>query len=545
MESEGELATEKALNHLSVFLVKPSCTAIDQIVNSASCERPIDVPVEGLDAGQLFIKRTPSVPPRWARLFKDRVDLNTLRVPGISAAFVVRTDGRWFVLAFGQGGRFLIKDDVYEERFGLLCALNSVDPNTFRCVDIQSLDAIQSHKRIQSGQATTPDQFGLDVEQDMLKAIVGAPVDTTLGNRMTGSDALSVDVRMDLSDLPHLLSRYRRNSEEDLSATEHQWVNNISLVRSAALIDGLETALNGKLLAGDFEDAWLSIPEIIDWSSVVGFMYAGGQGAIRPDITLPGFLDTVEPPITLALMRKRRVFCADSDHRHVFKNWSVLKCLYAEIDYQGRKYILNDGQWFCVAADFVGRTDAEFSKITLSNLALPAYSGGGEGAYNAGIAASEPKRFALLDDKKKVMHGGGRGQVEICDLLSIDRKLIHVKLYGKSSVLSHLFAQGFVSGQLIQTDPTFRQKVRGQLSAPFADMFHADQRPRGFSIVYAIISEAKEARLRLPFFSRVNLNNTARLLRGFGYTVELLKIPVDDQYSKTIKLRPSRSGQSR
>jgi len=349
--------------------------------------------------------------------------------------------------------------------------------------------------------------------------------------------------------LPFLLDEYRKQFEADLNAKDHQWVNNIALTKSATLIGDLEAALNAKFGLNNFDNVWLSVPEIIEWSTVKGFMYTLGRREVHPDINLQGFLRTVKlgTPITLDLLRQRKVFCADADHKPVFKSWSVFKCLYAEVDYNGSKYILNDGKWFSVATDFVAKTDADFLKIPMSHLTLPKYKGGGEGTYNAGVAAIEPARYALLDDKKKVMHGGGHGQIEICDLLSIDRELIHVKLYGKSNVFSHLFSQGFVSGQLIQIDPEFRQKVRGQLSAPFVDLIQTDKKPNQdeFTVVYAVISDEKGAKLRLPFFSRVNLNNTAKVLRGFGYKVELLKIPVDDLYAKTTKLPPSRKGKGK
>jgi hypothetical protein len=99
-------------------------------------------------------------------------------------------------------------------------------------IDVQSLDAIQSQTRIQAGEATTADQFGLDVEQDMLKAIVGAPKNPKLGSRMAGSDPLSVSVKLSLSDLPHLLAAYRVKFETDLSGADYEWVNNISVVKS-------------------------------------------------------------------------------------------------------------------------------------------------------------------------------------------------------------------------------------------------------------------------------------------------------------------------
>ena len=279
-----------------------------------------------------------------------------------------------------------------------------------------------------------------------------------------------MSVKMDLSDLPFLLDEYTKKFEADLSEENYQWVNNISAVKSSALIAQLESELDARLGAKQFNSIWLSIPEIIDWTTIKGFMYTNGGAAIYPDVNFDGFLKTIKgTQLTVAMLRQRKVMCADSEHKPVFKSWPVFKCLYAEIDLDGNKYVLNDGRWFSVATDFVKKTDGDFAKIPQSKLKLPGYKGNGEGAYNASVAAAEPARFALLDDNK-VMHGGGHGQVEVCDLLSINRELIHVKIYSKSSVISHLFAQGFVSGQLIQTDPEFRKKVIAKLKGAFREI---------------------------------------------------------------------------
>lgn len=283
-------ATRKRIHHLSIYLAKRSFTTADEIVEIDDCEPAVEVKISGYSSGELFIRKTPATPPKWASLFKDNVDLDSLAVGGVAAAFCIEVGGRHFVLAFGQGGRFLIKPDVCEERFGLLCALNSVDPKSFRCVDVQSLDAIDSHTRIQSGQETTPDQFGLDVEQDMLRAIVGAPLNQALGNRMTGSDSLSVAVMMDLADLPFLLNEYRQKFEADLSAKDYDWVNNISTTKDGAIISSLEAELDSRLAEGKFDNVWLSIPEIIEWATVKGFMYTYGKKEIHPDINFQGFL---------------------------------------------------------------------------------------------------------------------------------------------------------------------------------------------------------------------------------------------------------------
>ncbi|WP_213955953.1 TIGR04141 family sporadically distributed protein [Variovorax sp. dw_954] len=537
------MSEEKKVNHLSIFLIKQLYANSHQALRTEACAPPVEVAIGGHGAGQLFVRKNPPSPPKWSALFKEFIDPKDLAVPGVAAAFFITINERCFVLAFGQGGRFLLRDDVIEERFGLLCALNAVDPKTFRCVDVQSLNAIESHMRIQSGQETTPDQFGLSVEQDMLKAIVGAPKNPAFGNRMAGSDALSVSVRLDLSDLPYLLDQYRQLFEAELNAEDYQWVNNISTTKSAAVIGVLETALEAKLAAGQFDGVWLSIPEIIDWTMVKGFMYSPhGGGVLHPDINMQGFRDTVAGPITLEVLRSRQVHCADADHKKVFKSWPVFKCLYAEIELNGITHVLNDGKWFSIAKDFVERTSSDYAAIPMSNLKLPEYKGGGEGAYNTEVAALHPNIYDLLDDKKKVMHGGGHGQVEICDLFSIDRELIHVKMYGKSSVLSHLFAQGFVSGQLIQIDSKFREKVRAQLAPTHRELLKIDPKPEheSLTITYAVISDAPGADLHLPFFSRVNPVNTRKVLRGFGFKVELLKIAVNDLYAKTVKIPPKK-----
>lgn len=535
---------EKKVNHLTIFLVKEKYKGFDQIICTEKCEPPLDIPLSGYGSGRLYIKHTPPVAPRWTALFCDHVDVSSLMVPGLSAAFHVEIDNRQFVLTFGQAGRFLLRDEVFEERFGLLCTLNSIDHDSFRCIDMQSLDAIQSHTRIQSGQETSADQFGLDVEQDMLKAVVGAPLNHALGNRMAGNDSLSVSVKMNLSDLPALLIEYGKKFDSDLSKEDYQWVNNISMVKNSEQVDALECELNKKLEARDFENIWLSIPEIIDWSKVKGFMYSHGGKEINPDVNFHGFLKTVkeDEKINLDLLRVREVHCADEDHKKTFRSWRVFRCLYAEIDVSEEKFILNDGKWFRVEKDFVARTDEDFAAIPRSVLSLPEYVGGGEGAYNASVAEENPDVYALLDDKKKIMHGGGHGQVEVCDLFSINRELIHVKIYSKSSVLSHLFAQGFVSGQLIQIDKKFREKVCKKLSSPYRELISVEKKPSQdeFAIIYAIISDVPGNELRLPFFSRVNLNNTRKILVGYGYRVELLKISVNDAHSKTVIAPPNR-----
>lgn len=537
---------EPNTQHLNIFLVKPEFSTIDQIIREADCSKHLALDIPEFGPSYFYIKYGKRKFPKWASLFDGIVDINEIgKTNGVSAALVVKTSNRIFVLSFGQGGRFLLQSNAMESRFGLLVTLNSVAIESLRCIDKQSLDNLESQSRIQSSYEATSDQFGIDVEQDMLKAVVGSPEDKKLGSRMTGADSLSVSVKTDIENIKFLLDSYLNKFGQDLSDKGYEWVNNISNIKNnPSLIETLEAALEKKLDKKDFKNIWLSIPEIIQWDIVKGFMFTCGRKIIHSDITMDGFITTLsDGNITLDLLKKRKVSCADEDHNCINRSWPVYRCLYAELDLDGAKYVLNDGDWFRIEPDFVSKTNYTFSKISVSDLSLPLYKHKNEGAYNQSVAASMPNDYVLLDDKKKVFHGGGHGQVEICDLFSSKKNLIHIKRYGKSSVLSHLFSQGFVSGQLMQLDADFRAKIKSKLPASFRPLISEDTRPKDqeFTITFAVISEDPEEGLHLPFFSRVNINNTHRILSGYGYKVELLKIEVDPIFSKTTKVPPRKA----
>ena len=71
---------------------------------------------------------------------------------------------------------------------------------------------------------------------------------------------------------------------------------------------------------------------------------------------------------------------------------------------------------------------------------------------------------ALCLDKKFVYDGGPR-KMEICDILTRDGGLIHVKHRGSSSTLSHLFTQGVNSAERLLQDADFRSRARAVVAA--------------------------------------------------------------------------------
>jgi uncharacterized protein (TIGR04141 family) len=138
--------------------------------------------------------------------------------------------------------------------------------------------------------------------------------------------------------------------------------------------------------------------------------------------------------------------------------------------------------------------------------------------------AKNPGDYALMD-RQVVMIGGGRSRVEFCDLYSKDRKeIIHVKKYGGSSVLSHLFSQAIVSGGCFLHEAEFRSRLN-ELLPHGLKLGNPNEQPVAgeYEVCVAIMSKEKGP-LELPFFSKVSFKHAVKGLRNLGYKVTKLKI---------------------
>lgn len=186
---------------LAIYLLKADSREPEEHVPKRRTLKRFEVGKGTGKVGILFVQRTKTNPPRWAKLFDEFIDEGDLgKTSSSSAIFLVKADGWVFALAFGQG-RYLLEPDCWEERFGLRVALNSISANRLRSVDKVTFDALSTHTRTQSSREASATEFGLDIELDLVRAVTGIPNDEALGRRITGMDALHASVRVDLKGL--------------------------------------------------------------------------------------------------------------------------------------------------------------------------------------------------------------------------------------------------------------------------------------------------------------------------------------------------------
>ena len=494
--------------------------------------------------GQLFIKPPATQPPRWSKFFATQVESSAFGLTAsVSAVLLLQMCNRWFAITFGPGGRFLLEKTAIEERFGLLVVLNSIPENQIRSMDKTALDALATHSRVQTSREASAIEFGLDVERDLVRAVTGSPEDIELGHRLHGVDSLKATVRIELADIPELLGNYLTRYRSKDYKESFPWVDHIAEVKDAVVRQDLDEKLLDRIQHEQLETCWLAVPEIVDWDRIDGFRY-GGQGKKQKhhDIDLPTWLDelvetktsVISPgDVDLKLLSRRKVDCLDAEGM-VLDKWSIYKCLNAEIEGDdGNVYLISAGKWYKVARKFVQGVNEYFNQLPRFDHPLPEYCHEGEGDYNESVARNDPETFALLD-RKNIPYGGGQSRIEFCDLYTRRGDIIHVKRYGGSNVLSHLFSQGTVSGEVFWMQSDFRRLVNQQLPESHRIDDHTRQPRRDeYQVVFAVVSKQEGEGLSLPFFSRLNLRAAARRLQAFGYRVSIAKIHVEQAFAVT------------
>jgi len=527
---------------LSIYLARESAKPDSDLIKLENAKEAVELDLPEVEAAILYVKKQPPKnPPPWTRLFTENeaVDASLFGVSSnVGSVFIVRTGAATFVLSFGTGFH-LLKPEAIERDFGLKVTLNSVDPDKLRSLDKASYDHNPLNSRTQSTRDVDIFNLHLDSEMEMLYAITGASQVKEFGSHVTGRDALTIAVEASLDDVPKILttaySRYKTTLPSKFS-----WVENINRVRDLDEIEILDLELDECLKKMAAENFWLGEPEIVDWESQIGYSFSMYPNSPRHVVLLfQDYLDYLGGgPPSVERMKSDVIHVNNSEYQSV-KSWSVYRCLYAEISFDGSQYILRNGVWYKVNKDFVSAVDEYLEELEEYDFEFPVYSHDREEEYNDHVYKSQAG-FCLMD-KKNIKIGGPYDKLEHCDLIRNGRDFVHVKVYKSSSTLSHLFSQGFVAAEAFVKDGWYRERLNPKLpdSIKLADA-KARPDPQNYSVVYAIATKKKIPE-ELPFFSKVTLKNALRTLKALNYNVALAKIDVDDSVLKTKKYKPKKN----
>ena len=519
----------------------------------------LDLPeTSGLN-GRLFVVQGYSAPPRWSSFldagFTEDVDVNNVAAPG--ALLVLR--GVWkkkdvfFAFSFGVG-RFILKDTAYVRNFGLRVALNAIfegdtgadtfDPSRLRSVTARRPRANSLRIQGQASRAGAIEDFDVELDRDLLNGLTGSPIsETKWGVRISGSNALHVSLPIELKDLAALCKQMCAAHDGADYKARFSWIDDVSRVDDPILRDTLANHLVDLLKSETFDDLHLALPEIVDWPRVQHFTLPHDRKVKHPELRLEDYVSRLKYKGTLAeltpqSLQTQTIVVLDGDEREAYR-WSVWRCLSGEFVYGKTTYIIDDADFFAVDVDYMNTLNNYLkAHVPESKLKLPpAVVGVVEGDYNAD-AATAANLLSL--DKRTVTAGRAASAVEVCDLLSTSKQLVHVKRKLGSSTLSHLFSQGLVSAELLLNNAEFRSGASKRIKEAVAERtsehtpLDADVEffdtsgldASEYEVVFAVIADWKKKTLveRLPFFSKVNLRRTAQDLESRRFKVTHVRV---------------------
>lgn len=432
---------------------------------------------------------------------------------------------RVFALVFGYAKNFFAKD-VLEEQFGLKIVLNTIGVNDIRKLTKTCVGSNQKQSQEQMPKATNVNEFGFDLDRDLIRNVTAKCSDEVFEKaNLTGGDIFSLLVERDITNIDEFLIQCFRRYKEDKYKENFEWIDNIKEVKSKFEKEELDKEVVNYIINNKFDCVWMSVPEVISWENIGGFKYSN-EDTIYDDIFLNVFIESLKNDFNnIEQIKKRKISMVDINGNEIIK-WMAYNCLNAEVEWNNKSYCLNNGKWYYINNDFVQKIEQEYSNIEISNINFINYSSQMEKEDNYNEALTKDLKNAYLIHKiGEIPYGGGKGnKIEVCDVMTNNKELIHIKKNGGSSYLSHLFNQASVSAEMLM-DINFRKKVNDKMKEQKFDIeFPALFKPNEYTIIIGIINKYHDERPKIPFFSKVALRYTLKRMENLGYTVKLKNI---------------------
>ncbi|MCV2886654.1 TIGR04141 family sporadically distributed protein [Aestuariibacter sp. AA17] len=479
----------------------------------------------------------------WASLFSDyEISSSHFDQKSVKGAFFVKVDKRYVIFTFGHG-RSLIDKSSIERGFGLRVSMNLGNPEQLKSIDKSTLDKVARNTRSQVALNSGIQDFDFEFDHEILKSITAivSSGDEDL-EMVSGNDSVSLYTEIEASKFKEIAERLVDAYFSDKYKEKYPWAEFIGLESDPDIIEQLEAELIKRFKSNNTDGFWLAPPKIIDYENFSGFVYStrsikNNAPCKHPELKLEAFL--AEAPfkskatINIATLKSKTISLYDGNDQHI-ESIRFFDSLNGELEKNGLKYVLNDGRWYHIKQSFAHDVESYFDNLPRWNgFEDKPYRDRRECCYLRRVADNE--QIAVLD-QHWIRQKSVAQNYEFCDLFTQCNRIIHVKHYGGSSVLSHLFAQATMSLEMMLNCPEVIPQIKEHLEETYISFDFSPSESRVHKIVLAIIYP-RSGELNIPFFSKVNLRHRARDMQNKGFTVELAKIPVDNLALQNISTK--------
>ena len=490
----------------------------------------LDLPFEC----EAYLQKNRTSTPSWLSFISDTFSIDSAAVFNQSNSLIIllKVKDRIFALTTGYGYSALDRN-LIETDFGLKIVLNEIDPQKIRAVDLRNLDLNTKQKRVLLSQNSPLYEFDFNFDEDLLKQIVGVPLDNSFGRKLAGAESLGIDSDIPLRELSKLCEALLISYEKIVYKDSFSFIDDLKLVKDSAMLELLYNNLINSFNTRSLNGIYFTIPALNDYFNVTYYSlkYKNHECKVNEidSISIQEFMDTHN--ISGEDVNAISVIGYDTDGNETTINHKLLEYVIYETTINGQKYMHSYDEWVEIDNNFIEAIEKRVDSIddvSSSNLLPPMLKTGGtlecEGTYNARVA----KERSLHSFDKVLFNSKARGTIEVCDLLTDDKKFICVKKGTRSSTLSHLFNQGVVSANLLVEDPNYRDFINnrsGKILFEPNGIKNSDR--EDIKYIYAIASEASEKiSSSLPFFSKVALCRAKSQFERLGIRLSLCKISI-------------------
>ena len=524
-------AAEK-VNSISVFLIKKEdFTKYKDLVVDGVSTKPIII-----EGGELFYKTSDKEHyPSWVDRFfgadklgesKKKLSTKTLSAVYFNQITIKRKKIT-FAIAFGNG-RYLIKKECIQQGFGLKTSRHALDASRISSMRTITYDSNIKDKTIRSlDEDIRQSDFFLNANTDVLTEVSGKVRSKETGELLQdrpigGKDAVSISAYVDVNNLGKFLEQlYEQYVSDGTEGVKYE--SNIRQLENEEEIEKAKQLLQKAIDNYVNEDhLFLNLP-VDDLGTKDRVASYTIEGIEYKDITK----DIFKKYPTVEKLQEMNVDVIWEDE--VETKSPLFDFVYAELEQEKQYLILADGQFFGVAKGYKQSVEAFYKNVKVEDITgITEWDGCSEGDYN-----ENQKDDSILVMDEKFVFPEHRDRFEVCDLLTQDKHIVHVKIFGVASQpLGHLFNQGMLSAQCMSDDeirPLIQDKIKKvqEKTAKEKDFsIEPGFKPDDYTVSFLILcSDGKridgDGRPKIPFLAKAVFKEDYAIITGLGYHVTL------------------------
>lgn len=427
--------------------------------------------------------------PSWGHMFPDvgqeaPIENKFALCSGLIFSTITRKIGEEpdeilaFVSMFGNG-RYLVDKGILDLDFGLFTILNSIDLTKIKKVgksmsEPRTLHRLDTH--LKSIAASDIERNGL---LNLLKGKLDGPILGGVKRHLVSATGPTLTIWKDFDPqefrqlCEELYALYRAPPPKELS-----WVREMVIpVKDDKITSALDEKFNPQLMKM-IADQNYEIPLEEDAEEANIAFFKVGVSDYVPSLK-DAFDHICNPPegITIANFRDLVIHCYTKDKQEIM-NFPASYCFSFEEPGLNSKYTLLRGNWYRLPSQFEDLMSDEIKGLNVVSVEgltevekidhSPVKKNEKEKTktkleenYIKRIVAQSNSLF-LMDQRTVTGNPTQKGVVEVCDVLSSRKELIHIKVWDEGSTsgsFSHLCQQALVSCTSL-SDISFRKRAR-------------------------------------------------------------------------------------